>query len=58
MIVSMAPLAIAEEGLDAAEVADRHEIGEAVVVDVAGGQGGVADIRPGGLDRGEGVSIT
>jgi hypothetical protein len=42
---------IAEEGLDAAEVAGSNDVGEAVMVDIAGRQGGIADVGPGRLDR-------
>src|SRR5207248_2222785 len=45
--------AIAQESLDASEVACRHDVRESVAVDVAGGEGGVADIGPRGCDRPE-----
>src|SRR4029453_4561692 len=52
------PLPIAEEGLDAAEVADSDDIGEAVIVDIARGQGGIADVSPSTLSWGKGFAIT
>src|SRR5207249_10171578 len=45
--------AIAQKGLHPPEVAGRHDVREAVAVDVAGGEGGVADVGPGGRGRGE-----
>ena len=48
-----ASAAIAQEGLHPPEVAGRHDVRESVAVDVAGGEGGVADVGPGGRGRGE-----
>src|SRR5262249_54432598 len=50
---------IAEESLHTTEVARRHNVGEAIAVDISGGKGGVADVGPFRLYEGEGaLSIT
>jgi hypothetical protein len=49
---------IAEEGLDLAKMTGPHNVGVAIVIDVAGAQGGIANIAPGGRGRGEGVAST
>src|SRR5437870_3273678 len=41
-----AALSIAEERLDAAEVARRDEIGKSIAIDIARGERGVADVPP------------
>ena len=46
-------LPVAEQGLDATEVAGGYDVGKPVAVDVPRGEGGVADIAPGGSDRAE-----
>ena len=46
--------AVAQEGLHDSEVAGRHDVREPIAVNIAAGEGGVADIGPRGVDRREG----
>jgi len=46
-------LPVAEQGLDTTEVAGGYDVREPVAVDVPRGEGAVADIAPGGIDRAE-----
>src|SRR5437588_600996 len=46
-------LPVAEQGLHATEVAGGYDVREPVAVDIPRGEGGVADIGPGGRERAE-----
>src|SRR5262245_1293794 len=54
---SESALAIAEEGLDLTKMAGPHEVGEAIMIDVASSQSGIANISPRGCSQGESVAI-